>query len=246
MIWMMHLMTYHSGSYVLCILFSVSWKFVASVRVSIIGLIFYNSCLISSFANNPVEDVPLKKITYILSILSAEEATKAVSKWMPISMALELREKEPWDTLKAQLFMKIDMVLSPHILNFDDYMVMFYISCVLPRPGMILKTKDNYSALLLHATNLTRKTPTINITIQEKKHVENKENEGASRAGQKRGSSKDKKKVYFVMLVTLFNSHSWSFYRKGNLLFFQGMSVEPKIYRSFRTVGRARNNSQAA
>jgi hypothetical protein len=164
---------------------------------SIIGLIFKNSSLISSFANDPVEDVPPKKLTYILSILSAEEATKTVSKRTPISMALELGEKEPWDTLKAQLLMKIDTALSPHVLSFDNYTVMFYISRVLPKPGMILEAEDSYSALLLRAANLTSKTPTINLTIQEKKHGENKENEEASGAGQKEGSKN--KKVYLVM-----------------------------------------------
>jgi hypothetical protein len=172
-----------------------------TIEGSFIGLIFYNSSLI--FANSPV-DVPPKNLTYILSILSAEEATKAVSKRTPISTALELSEKEPWDTLKAQLLMKIDTALSPHVLNFDDYTVMFYISRVLPRPGMILETEDSYSALLLRAANLTSKTPTINLTIQEKKHGENKENDGASGAGQKEGS-KDKKKVY---LDAFFNAYS--------------------------------------
>jgi hypothetical protein len=120
---------------------------------------------------------------------------KARSATTPISTALELGEKEPWDTLKAQLLMKIDTALSPHVLNFDNYTVMFYISRVLPKPGMILETEESYSALLLRAANLASKTPTINLTIQEKKHGEDKENEGASGAGQKEGS-KDKKKVY--------------------------------------------------
>jgi hypothetical protein len=157
-----------------------------------------------SFANDTAEDVPPKKLTYILSILSAEEAAKAVSKRTPISTALELGDKEPWDTLKAQLLVKINTALSPRVLDFDNYTVMFYISRVLPRPGMILETEDSYSALLLRAANLTSKTPTINLTIQEKKHAENKENEGASGARQKEGS-KDKKKVY---LVTVFNAYS--------------------------------------
>ncbi|KAF8815024.1 hypothetical protein BYT27DRAFT_7080856 [Phlegmacium glaucopus] len=138
-----------------------------------------------------VEDVPPKKLTYILSILSAEEATKTVSKRTPISMALELGDKEPWDTLKAQLLMKIDT--APPVLKFDDYTVLFYISRVLPRPGMVLETEDSYLALLLRAANLKSKTSTINLTIQEKKHSENKENEGASGAEQKEGS-KDKKR----------------------------------------------------
>ena len=96
--------------------------------------------------------------------------------------------------LKAQLLVKIDLALSPRVLDLNNYTIMFYISHVLPKPGMILETKDSYLALLLHAANLTSKTPTINLTIQEKKQNKNKENEEASGAGQKEGS-KDKKKV---------------------------------------------------
>src|ERR1700678_3173881 len=87
-------------------------------------------------AHNIVEDAPPKKLTYLLSILSAEETSKPVSKCTPINLSPELRDKEPWDTIKSQLLVKIDAALLPHVLDFDDYTVMFYISCVLPKPGM--------------------------------------------------------------------------------------------------------------
>jgi hypothetical protein len=145
-------------------------------------------------AHNIVEDAPLKKLTYLLSILSAEETSKPISKRTPINLSLELGDKEPWDPIKSQLLVKIDVALSPHVLDFDDYTVMFYISRVLPKPGMALSTEDGYMALLLRAASLTSKTPTINLTIQEKKSAANKENEGALVAEAKEGG-KDKKKV---------------------------------------------------
>jgi hypothetical protein len=136
-------------------------------------------------AHNIVEDAPLKKLTYLLSILSAEETSKPISKRTPINLSLELGDKEPWDPIKSQLLVKIDVALSPHVLDFDDYTVMFYISRVLPKPGMALSTEDGYMALLLRAASLT---------IQEKKSMANKENEGALVAEAKEGG-KDKKKV---------------------------------------------------
>src|ERR1700678_3674956 len=129
-------------------------------------------------AHNIIESSP-KRLTYLISILSAEEASKPVSKRTPIIVSLELEDKEPWDTIKAQLLMKVDAALSLSVLSFDDYTIMFYISCVLPKPGMVLSTEDSYAALLLCATNLTSKTPTINLTIQQKKSPPNKENDGA-------------------------------------------------------------------
>ncbi|KAF8968729.1 hypothetical protein BDZ97DRAFT_1755027 [Flammula alnicola] len=140
------------------------------------------------------EEAPSKKLTYLLSILSAEEASKPVSKRMPISESLELGDKEPWDTVKAQLLVKIDTALSPRVLAFSDYMVMFYISRVLPKPGMALSTEDNYAALLLRAGNLTSKTPTINLTIQQKKSEANKENEATPSAAEAKDGGKAAKK----------------------------------------------------
>jgi hypothetical protein len=142
------------------------------------------------------------KLTYLVSILSAEEASKPVSKRMPINVSLELGDKEPWDTIKSQLLVKIDIALSPLVLDFDDYVVMFYISRVLPKPGMVLCTEDNYAALLLRAANLMSKTPTINVTIQEKKKEGNKENEGMPSATEAKDGGKASKKVRFFCLTT--------------------------------------------
>ncbi|KAF8185982.1 hypothetical protein BJ912DRAFT_852486, partial [Pholiota molesta] len=111
------------------------------------------------------------KLTYILTILSAQEASKPVSKRQPVSDSIELGNQEPWDTVKAQLLVKIDTALNPAILNFDDFTVMFYIPRVLPKPGMALSIEENYAALLVRAANLASKTPTINITIQQKHGV---------------------------------------------------------------------------
>lgn len=123
-----------------------------------------------------VEPAPTVKLTYLLSILSTEEATKPVLKRLPISALLELRDEEPWDRIKAQLLVKIDEALAPRTLNFNDYLTIFFILYVLPKPGMALSTDENYAALLKHAKNLASKTPTINVTIQQKKGEVDKEN----------------------------------------------------------------------
>ena len=102
--------------------------------------------------------------------------------------------------IKAQLLIKIVTALSLSVLSFDNYIIMFYISCVLPKLGMILSTKDNYAALLLHATNLTSKTPTINPTIQEKKSPPNKEWWSISSWSKGRGEGKEKGMLFWFPL----------------------------------------------
>ena len=85
-----------------------------------------------------VEQPSHTKITYLLSILSADEASKAVAKRETISSSLLLSDKAPWDTMKAQLLAEISKALSPQLLDFEDYNIMFFIPRVLPKPGMAL------------------------------------------------------------------------------------------------------------
>ena len=58
---------------------------------------------------------------YMTTTLSALEAKKAVSKCVPINESFELSMEEPWDTLKAQLLVKIDNALSPKNLEYQQY-----------------------------------------------------------------------------------------------------------------------------
>ena len=78
---------------------------------------------------------------------------------------------------------------------------MFYILRILPKPGMTLVNEDNYMALLLHAGNLTSKTPTVNITINEKKFEDpaatDKENERALVADKAMGKGEKR----YILLI---------------------------------------------
>jgi hypothetical protein len=69
-----------------------------------------------------------KKITYILSILSASECKKTVSKHIPKTESFHLNTDKPWDTLIAQMLAKISSTLRPQLLNIDNYDIMFYIT----------------------------------------------------------------------------------------------------------------------
>ena len=141
---------------------------------------------------------PKKKITYLMAILTPEEAKKAQSKQAPVSTSLELWSDEPWDTVKAQFLVKISDALSPQNLDFTDYDTRFYIPRSLPKPGIELATPENYASLVTRAHNLTSNTPTVNITIRRKGGGADKENltevevEATSKA----------KKVDFVLFIS--------------------------------------------
>ena len=77
---------------------------------------------------------------------------------------------------KAQLLVKIDGVLSPSKLDFDDYSIMFYIKYVIPKPGIALRTEEDYEDLLARVRNKAGKTAEVSLTVEEKKRDAEKEN----------------------------------------------------------------------
>ena len=86
---------------------------------------------------------------YMTMILSALEARKAVSKHVPVNKLFELSTKEPWDTPKAQLLVKIDNALAPKNLDYQQYHVMFFVpKAGLVKPGLTLSTDEHYTTLL--------------------------------------------------------------------------------------------------
>lgn len=79
-----------------------------------------------------------------------------------------LSTEEPWDTMKAQLLVKISAALDPKVLEFDLYETFFYIPRILPKPGMALPLDADYDLLIRRARNLMMKDPTIYLVIIEK------------------------------------------------------------------------------
>jgi len=136
--------------------------------------------------------------------------------------------------MKAKLLVEIDTALSPHFLDFDDYILMFFIPRILPKLGIALSTEEHYKALLERAANLSSKTPTINLTIQEKKKKANKENAPATVEAQAVVEMKGKK-VNLQPQVIMHISDQCS--RRKIPPSFQEISSEQKTSKSFRTVG---------
>ena len=133
--------------------------------------------------------------------------------------------------MKAKLLVEIDTARSPHFLDFDNYILMYFIPRILLKPGIALSTEEHYNALLVRAANLTSETPTINLTIQEKKKKSNKENAPATQAiVETKG-----KKVNMQSQVIAHISDQYS--RRKIPPSSQEISSERKTSRSFRIVG---------
>jgi hypothetical protein len=128
-------------------------------------------------------------ITYILALFSAADMKQAVSKRRPKNGSLQLSLEKPWDTLKAQLLAKIDTLLKPKTISYEDYKVMFYIPRVVPKPGISLTTDTDYTLLL----ECVRKNALVHLNITSRISDNDKENEldKLPGRGQKKKTKKD-------------------------------------------------------
>jgi len=115
----------------------------------------------------------------MVSILSAREMKKAKSKQEPVNASIDLCTDEPWDTLKAQILVKILTAINPHMLHFDDYSLTYHISWILPKPGLSLLTEADYNGMMKQVDGMAAKAPIININvIQTQPTSNNNENQG--------------------------------------------------------------------
>jgi hypothetical protein len=89
-----------------------------------------------------IEQEKPKTVVYILSILAAAEAKKTViSKRISQSAIVRLDTDDPWDTMKAQILVKIDQALHPSRIQYDDYDIKFYITRAFQNPACLSLAK---------------------------------------------------------------------------------------------------------
>ncbi|KAJ7690877.1 hypothetical protein B0H17DRAFT_1201448 [Mycena rosella] len=78
-----------------------------------------------------------------------------------------LNSDEPWDTIKAQILVKIDAVLNPATLCLDDYNITFTVPQQVSEP-MQLNDETKYSYLVKKALEI-KKNPVAKILVEPKK-----------------------------------------------------------------------------
>jgi hypothetical protein len=93
-------------------------------------------------------------ITYVVSILTAAEMNKVVSKCITKTISFSLATDEPWDTMKAQLLAKICSKINPPTIDFSHYDILFFIPRVIPKPSFPLILETEYSLMLHIRKNL--------------------------------------------------------------------------------------------
>jgi hypothetical protein len=79
--------------------------------------------------------------------------------------------------MKAQILAKVSQALSPTVLDFSDYDILFFITCIISKPGIPLSAETDYSLLLQKVSGRKDKNNVIvNITVIQHDITGNKEN----------------------------------------------------------------------
>jgi hypothetical protein len=82
----------------------------------------------------------------------------------PKSDFFRLDEDKEWDTMKAQIMAKIDSILQPVTISYDDYDITFAIPRYSPQP-MLLDDNDKYLYMVEHALK-AKSGPCVKIVIE--------------------------------------------------------------------------------
>jgi hypothetical protein len=140
---------------------------------------------------DPTAPTPPSKIDYILTAFTAAEMKKSASKREPKKSSLQLSADEPWDTLKAQLLVKINDLLKPSMLSINDYKILFTIPRVVAKPGYPLASATDYAILLERSSKSKFVQLSIVSTVIDNGNKENDGAENAEKLKKKKGGRRD-------------------------------------------------------
>ena len=117
-------------------------------------------------------------VNYAVSVFTSAEMKKAVSKRVAKCSSFQLHTDKPWDTLKAQLLMKVSNAIGDDAtLDFSKFNFMVYILCVISKPGLPLTSDNDYDLLLTKIKARKLKEPILaNATVTQLNGADDKEN----------------------------------------------------------------------
>lgn len=122
--------------------------------------------------NSDSEDGPLtapedgNRVTYTISVFTpAQMKIDSGKRGAAKNTFLQLGSKEPWDTFVAQLLVKIERILTPATIAFEDYACTFSVPRIHTKPTD-LTNDDSYNFMVERA--LKGKDPAVSITVEPK------------------------------------------------------------------------------
>jgi hypothetical protein len=103
-------------------------------------------------------------VAYTVSIYSLSQMKKDAKKCgNPKTVSLALNSELEWDAWKAKMLVKIDSVLKPTNIIFEDYILTFTIPRVHPK-ATSMDDEDSYKFMVGRASK--GKDPNVSITVE--------------------------------------------------------------------------------
>jgi len=115
------------------------------------------------------------------------------------SQSLQLLSDCLWDTIKVQILQKISISLHPATINFEHYTVLFYISHLIPKPGIPLTTSQQHTFIIEHVGKA--KNPIVNLTITENEREDGRDKENEANAEDNGALSKKSKVTVSICIL---------------------------------------------
>jgi hypothetical protein len=125
---------------------------------------------------------------------------KPVSKRIAKGHTIQLGADQEWDTLRAQMLVKISASLNPKVLDLDNYSILFHIPRCVPKPGISLAKPEEYNVMIAQA--IKTKNLMVYLSIMQQEKDDDKENE---ESGNDDDDAKLKKKGAKVRICMLFS-----------------------------------------
>jgi len=118
-----------------------------------------------------------------------------ISKCIPKGAVLKLDSDKPWDTIQAQLLIKIDQALHPPLIEYEHYDVTFSIPQVYPKPGLSLNSTADYDLIIKRHNP---KAFTVNIVVVQLGSDNDKENEAKIELAKEKAAKKSVQSVISI------------------------------------------------
>jgi hypothetical protein len=120
-----------------------------------------------------------RDISCFVAVTSTAEMKKPVTKRSSKTYTFILSSDDCWDTMKAQLLVKIDAAFDPKPQKLEDFNVMFYVPRILAKPGLHLTSNEEF-ATMLQRVSKAKNDPVVHVTvsqiIRDEDEKENKDN----------------------------------------------------------------------
>ena len=107
-----------------------------------------------------------RNISCFVAVTSAAEMKKLVTNHCSKMYTFVLSSDDCWDTMKAQLLVKIDTAFNPKPQKLEDFNVMFHVPWILAKPGLHLTSDEEFTTMLQRVSK-AKNNSVVHVTVSQ-------------------------------------------------------------------------------